>query len=165
MRVALPSEINPDHFQYPVSCALAALLINHRAVLVRAHADRPRAIGETPFHIVHQRHADPGSARDGDEAPSCSASPMARSFPSSAEPPSRSGVRDGYSWIAKLGMQAAICRHAAVLTGDSGLCGTIQASCASAIAAIFFAPVMPPQRHTSGRRYCTALRVSRVWNW
>jgi hypothetical protein len=61
-------------------------------------------------------------------------------------------------------MQAATCRHAAVLIGESGLCGTICASCASAMAAIFFAPVMPPQRHTSGRRYSTAWRVSRVWN-
>ena len=39
------------------------------------------------------------------------------------------------------------------------------ASCASANAAIFLAPVMPPHRQTSGRRYWTALRVSSVWNW
>ena len=59
-------------------------------------------------------------------------------------------MRDGYSWMAKFGMQAEICRHAAVEIADNGLCSTIQASYASAIAAAC-SPLMPPTRHTSCR--------------
>src|SRR5205823_5165672 len=42
----------------------------------------------------------------------------------------------GYSWMAKLGIQAATCKQAAVLTGESGLWGTTPTWCASASAAI-----------------------------
>ena len=42
-------------------------------------------------------------------------------------------------------------RHAAVLTGERGLCGMTLTCCASARAATFLQPVRPPHRHRSGR--------------
>ena len=49
----------------------------------------------------------PGASGIGRKPPTWSDNPVAMSLPSSAELPSSSGVRDGYSWMAKFGMQAA----------------------------------------------------------
>ena len=94
--------------------------------------------GNLPSTSVTSSTPIPGPPGIAMNPPCCSDSPAASAAPSRSVLPSSSGVRDGYSWIAKFGMHAAICRHAAVETGDSGLCGTIHASCASAMAAIFF---------------------------
>lgn len=70
----------------------------------------------------------PGLARDW--------SPSGRSASSECQ------VRPGYPTRAKLEIAAAICSDAAVRTGPSGLRGTTPTCCASASAAIFFAPVI-----------------------